>query len=198
MRLGQRVWIRFIDSSPPYRRPFDTASHHQRSTGGTGTPARHLLLFSDGSERRARPPAAGRPKGATTWRDKLKGRAGAGTPPVAEFDSGSRLHCRCSSMAEHQPSKLVTRVRFPSPAPWAQAQFYRKVVRLVKPNIPAKIEATLRSTAGSFIKAGKFALAALVNCKLHLPLPRPCSPPAPPRQEIREKAGRFMHFSGFT
>ena len=25
--------------------------------------------------------------------------------------------CRCSSMAEHQSSKLVTRVRFPSPAP---------------------------------------------------------------------------------
>ena len=26
-------------------------------------------------------------------------------------------HCRCSSVVEHQPSKLVMRVRFPSPAP---------------------------------------------------------------------------------
>ena len=25
--------------------------------------------------------------------------------------------CGCSSMVEHQPSKLVVRVRFPSPAP---------------------------------------------------------------------------------
>ena len=28
-----------------------------------------------------------------------------------------KLEMRASSMVEHQPSKLVTRVRFPSPAP---------------------------------------------------------------------------------
>ena len=30
--------------------------------------------------------------------------------------------CRCSSVVEHQPSKLVARVRFPSPAPYGLPQ----------------------------------------------------------------------------
>ncbi len=35
--------------------------------------------------------------------------------------------CGCSSMVEHQPSKLVVRVRFPSPAPrvWYELENYR-------------------------------------------------------------------------
>ena len=42
--------------------------------------------------------------------------AGKDRPPVEPCPA---VICRCSSMAEHQSSKLVTRVQFPSPAPWA-------------------------------------------------------------------------------
>src|SRR5690606_5338457 len=36
-----------------------------------------------------------------------------------------QAYCRCSSMVEHQPSKLRVRVRFPSPAPYIITAFYR-------------------------------------------------------------------------
>ena len=40
---------------------------------------------------------------------------GAGSNPVTPINAGI---CGCSSMVEHQPSKLDTWVRFPSPAPY--------------------------------------------------------------------------------
>ena len=39
------------------------------------------------------------------------------TSPTIRFSSAKV--CGCSSMVEQQPSKLMTRVRFPSPAPVA-------------------------------------------------------------------------------
>ena len=44
----------------------------------------------------------------------------AGSNPVTPINiyrfSGRSMICRCGSMVEHQPSKLDTWVRFPSPA----------------------------------------------------------------------------------
>ena len=53
----------------------------------------------------------------------------------------SILFCGCSSMAELQPSKLATRVRFPSPAPSAihRTRGFAVVAQLVERHL-AKVE----------------------------------------------------------
>ena len=52
-----------------------------------------------------------------------------------------RSNCGCSSMAELQPSKLATRVRFPSPAPSAihRVRGFAVVAQLVERHL-AKVE----------------------------------------------------------
>ena len=48
----------------------------------------------------------------------------AGSNPVTPITPIKYFFCRCSSMVEHQPSKLDTWVRFPSPA-FLFAQYFQ-------------------------------------------------------------------------
>ena len=51
---------------------------------------------------------------------------------VAGSNAVTRTVCGCSSMVEHQPSKLDTWVRFPSPALILQMQYCVFVAQLVE------------------------------------------------------------------
>ena len=50
--------------------------------------------------------------------------------PIFHFHMDSIFLCRCSSMVEHQPSKLDTWVRFPSPALVLKSTYHVSVAQL--------------------------------------------------------------------
>ena len=50
------------------------------------------------------------------------------------------FYCGCSSMVEHQPSKLIVRVRFPSPAPnFIFTAIYFIMILILKNTVPEGI-----------------------------------------------------------
>ena len=72
-----------------------------------------LSISGDSATVKARPDGSGRERQPVT---KRRGSAQGGLRPPRGRASRS-VRCGCSSMVEQQPSKLNTRVRFPSPAP---------------------------------------------------------------------------------
>ncbi len=96
-----------------------------RSQSGRATKLRHTPQHPRSRIRDARrlvraPGYSRRPAPAECWRDGLGGtpeRLPCLTKPEAAPRRAPARSCGCSSMAELQPSKLVMRVRFPSPAP---------------------------------------------------------------------------------